>query len=916
MSENTTTTPDLLKLGVTDTPLLNIPSVVHTIPDTPIHNPNDVYISTDSTTPLQPMITFSEHTPTLQFIYNLFFKHPEYFTTTAETLMYACNSGKTFKPESYYNSFETFVQITNDSYISDVKKNMLKHPFTYDRDYIITWGRIIHESKVIKTFEPVMNHLKKALNNWCIHKPVFYNGKRYEISDFKPLLYTCSGESIITLLPYIAYVITFFIHCNPYAFDDITSDSSLFSFYNSIEAHMSKYLSALGDDFGIDFIKELTVSEEKAFEKLISTIPVEDWKACIEKMLDPSTIVKIRNDEIQKTEGLLETVVSLQNSLTEGFVCDAFQQVLNELVNICIKQNPVAKLVQLFPTPYTLTETPFMKQLMHLTEYMLSGSSALFNIQISGRVATANDTGIISSNNSLVYTSRYTYNPTIPDIIYKPIGLQTSITSKINSVSTSIGKPFCSSDIHLKLVSGFVKEEIDKKLIDTFDDFPLQVDPLVLLQSPNDYKEFVNRLFVNGMWNLSRKSIKNILKSFQYDALNVSALTDKTYQASKDRLEHVLEQFDDVSKLSAIVQLCYENPVASVLITPLILSEFTFMSTSVVASNSSLTSLLPYMLLHEIDFKTGYHKALVSELISFLHASLYINDPHYCDCVNVAANRITALLSTDPLMYQTFIRGLDDSADVLSIGGSTLYEYASNNNPMMRGYGFVSTVLGLDENAEAVKQYVALMKNTDMFDVIEQDKFNSGVIESFMKVHWTNLYTNKSVPRILANYNFTGIDSKHPMGYSIKNVPYIVDLIFNPDGINQSVIGLFAKYAFMYADPKRSITKEICFKQIELKSTGGAIVYPTTINQMKVQGRNTTGKNIYAVNLSATGTIEEILILDHTAEIDRVGMIYTNPGGLRRIVIRTFSSSNDIENIYWVFTNTQQESRFMKYKRV
>ena len=916
MSENNTATPDILKLGVTNQSLLNLPDTITVIPDTPIHNPNDVYITTDNTSPLQPMIAFSDRTPTLQFMYNLFFKHPEYFNTTAETLMYACNSGKTFRAESYFNAFETFIQSINESYISDVKNNSRKHPYAYDTDYIITWGRIIHESKIIKTFEPVMNHLKKALNNWCIHKPVFYNGKRFSITDFKPLLYTCSGESVISLLPYISYVITFFVHCNPYAFDDITSDSSRFSFYSMLETYMSQYLNALGEDFGVDFIKERTVSEDSAFEKLISTIPVEDWKACIEKMLDPSMIVKIRNDEIQKTDGLLETVVSLQNSLTEGFVCDAFQQVLNELVNICIKNNPVAKVISKLPSPEALTDTSFMKQLMLQTEFMLSGSSALFNIQISGRAATANETGIISSNNSLVYSSRYTYNPTIPDVIYKPVGLQSAVTSKINAIGNSIGKPFTSADVHLKMVSGFVKEEVDKKLTDTFDDFPLQVDPLVLAEKPNVYIEYLMRLFVNGIWNLSRKSVKNILKSFQHDVLNVSALTDKTYQASKDKLEHALEQWEDVSKLSTISQVCYENPVAAVLITPLIFSEFIYMSTSIVSSNSSITALLPYMLLEEINFNSGYHKALLDELVSFLHAALYIHTDHYCDYVNIAANRMTALISTEPLMYQTFIRGLDDSSDVFSIGGVTLYDYASNVNPMMRGYGFVSTVLGLDENAETVKQYIALMKNTDMFDVIEQDKFNTGVIESFMKVHWTSLFSNKTVPKILSNYNFTGVDSKRPMGYSFKNVPYFADLMFDPDGMNKQVIDLFSKYAFMYADPKKGISKEICFKQIDLKSTGGVVVYPTTINQMKVQGRNTTGKNVYSVNLSSTGSIEEMVILDHTAEVDRVGMIYTNPGGMRKVIVKTFSSSADIENIYWIFTNMQQESRFLKYKNL
>jgi hypothetical protein len=337
------------------------------------------------------------------------------------------------------------------------------------------------------------------------------------------------------------------------------------------------------------------------------------------------------------------------------------------------------------------------------------------------------------------------------------------------------------------------------------------------------------------------------------------------------------------------------------------------MMSEIVNNNNSITGLLPYQMINEINFQNGYHHALLDECIRVLIAIMYTQNEYYCKCVNIAVDRMTALLSTNPLMYQTFVRGLDDSADMFAIGGTTLYKYASNANPLMRGYGFISTVLGLDENTEVVKNWVMLMQNTDMFDVIEQEPTNASVIESFAKVHWTKLYGSKSVPKMLANYNFTGIDTKHPFGYSAKNTPYFVDYTHAPDGLDANILELFARYSFAYADPRRGIQKEICFKQIDLLMDGKVKVHPITVNAMKISGNGATNKNSYAVNISTTGVMEQMVIFDHVPSVDDVGMIYTNPGGLRRVIIKTYSSEQDIENVYWIFTNKVQESRFRKF---
>ena len=129
------------------------------------------------------------------------------------------------------------------------------NPFKYDTDYLITWARIIQRNQIIIEFEPIMKQLKTIFNNWLSNPKINYGGIDYNISFFHPLCYTYSGENITSLLPYIAYLFTFFIYCNPYEFDEGQSESSVFGFYKAVDDWYMKHYIQLANDTGIDVIK-------------------------------------------------------------------------------------------------------------------------------------------------------------------------------------------------------------------------------------------------------------------------------------------------------------------------------------------------------------------------------------------------------------------------------------------------------------------------------------------------------------------------------------------------------------------------------------------------------------------------------------------------------------------------------------
>lgn len=801
-----------------------------------------------------------QKTEAITFTHKFFLQQPYLFGVNAETLMYAQHAGHKYKPASYYSIFELFIKQRNEKFIYDKQTTGIENIYAYDSDYLITWARIIQSNKIILEFEPAMRQLKTVFNNWLADRKVYWGGILYPIDRFKPLCYTNSGECFFSLIPYICYLFTFFIHCYPYEFDEGQSESSTFGFYNSLESWYMKHYTELGNDFNVDIIKG-------SIETLLK-IDSKYWIDMFEHMLNVNDIIKIRNDEISRTPELLEQCISSQNGLTMKYVTRAWNDVLTNLIKITIANSPIKKIFDSIPRfdPNALN----MNELMMWTQYCMSGGNKPFCIEPD--VSSFNIPGKFSN-----YSFMFHGDPKNIQKLPSSIVGEQSLKSGIKQLSISKLKPFTCSDLLMETCTAYIRREFMKKKTDILDDNPINISESMLRNDKlfdKPLSELIKNLFINGLWMYDNSSMSSALSIL---------LTKNSF----------VDEISDILSLGAITQMVYENRLASIVITTYILSYLNTWLLDICTKRYNFHTFSPYTYLPNIQPSSSR----IAKLLNMVISLLYISDPMYCRFVNVCVDDFTGLITMNSLIQQPYVKGLNDLADVYAIGGCELYNYSHFSNPLIRGYGFVSTVFGNCEALETFYKWIYKLDNNALFEVIDESLNNITIIETSLKAQWSKMWANRTGPNILHNYVFS------TSGYRIKSVPYFLDLSTSDGSL---MLSLVCKYAFPYSNPRNSISREILFKPI-IYNQGVLTAQKATKNGINVNG------NILPVELSAHGTAETIPVYDFNGSMEDVRLIYSSPHGLRLEKIILFNSRVNANQTIWIFTKVPITTRFQKY---
>ena len=847
---------------------MNIPSTLEIKP---------VTIETKYDTSTSIASTLSHNTQCLKFVNKLFSHHPEWFGTEGESLLYLQHAGKRFKPEAYYTTFSTFLLNHNASRLNDLRSNKLKDEICYDIDLLLSWARVIQSNKLITEFEPIMKQLKIALNDWFANKVIDFGGKKVPYANFKPLLYTHSGENIYNLLPFITYIYCFFINCYPFTFDEGQTDSSAFGFFSRIEAHFSKYLMRLANDMGLSLAELTSLSMDNLLTK---DLTVADWSGMLREMLAPDVIITFRNEEMNQTPELLEQAISQQNKLDTDGVKKAFADTFFNLIYIVVNNNPVKRILDMFMTYDADKYNARTVSLM--TEWALAGADKLFNIEISSREKT-----------NAVYTFNNTpasEQPKYPQTILK----QAKVSTDIAKINQSHMKPFSNSDFVLRLVSSYVKKQFDVKRLDAFD------DEIELNEGAYEYEGFaedIKNVFVNAVWALEGHVMAQML-----DKLILNG--------------EFVKQMADIVVLDKVCSEMYENKFGAKLIVPFILCYMKEALRTVLVKGLSMRAITPYTWLVDINKDGIFEQNLMRELVNVAMGIIFIKSPKYTRFVNNTVDGFMDVMITGPLMYDVFVKCLDDDAELYAAGGCGLYETGINKNPLIRGLLFAKSMIGWSANLETVYKYVETMTNSASFEVIEENKKSLNVVEALLKTHWIGLFGKGTIPYTLNNYivNSKGAEGDIMGGtketsewltMSMRSTPSFIDLKTKIGSGEVGIIDLALKLAFRWSNPKAVEDKVICFRPIVYKQNvvkASKVLY----NKMAHGGRE------YSVQFSGTGSLEKVPVYDYTANVEDVGMIFVNPAGMRRIVVEMFSSVNDCEQCVWVYTTVGKESRFRR----
>lgn len=823
----------------------------------------------ETISPLSSLL--SQGTEAIQFTHQLYLTRPEIFGENAEVLMYAQYSGHRFKPAAYYNIFEIFVKQTNKKLIEDKRNGVYNpmNPFKYDTDYLITWSRIIQRNQIIIEFEPIMKQLKTVFNNWLSNPKINYGGVDYNISFFHPLCYTYSGENITSLLPYIAYLFTFFIYCNPYEFDEGQSESSTFGFYKAIDNWYMKHYSQLANDTNIDVIKGNLSDLAKVSDKY--------WIDMLNHMLNVNEIIRIRNDEISRTPQLLEQCIADQNEVSYNKIVAAYKDVLTNLIKICVNNSPIKKFFNAIPQ--FDNKRLNVIELMNLTEYALSGGNVPFIIE-------PEIDAVVGIPNKLPNYSYMLHGD--PNSIHQlPTEIISSqkLISNINTFHNCIKQPFAAEDISLQMAIAYVKQEFDKKRTDILDDYPIEIDSSMLRDNlyPETLTKTITNLFVGGLWMYDNKTMSQVLPILM-------------------KKENLASELSDILSLSAITQITYNNHQASILITPLILSYLNDELLDTCSHGWKLNSFSPMTYLCMAD-KVSVNR--INKLVDMLVSLLYIAHPIYSRFVNVCINDFTALLTINSIIQQPYVKGLEDAASIYAIGGCELYNYSHFSNPLIRGYGWLTTVFGNSEAIETFYKWIYKLDNTALFEVINESLNSVEIVETSLKAQWVKMITNGNIPSMLSNFIFSDD------GYKFNNTPYFLNLKTS-EGLR--ILPLICQYVFPYSNPRHSIPRHVVFREIKY-NRGKMIAYSSVKNGMISRVNDSRDVTIKSeAMISNTGTTEILPIYDYNGTFENVNLIWSAPRGRRCVKLTLFTPKTEYNQAIWIFTKLEQQTTFQRYE--
>lgn len=798
------------------------------------------------TTPLSSIL--GEKAPAVAFTFDLFKARPDLFGVYASSLIYAQYSGTSYKPETVYGAFELFLRRSDKAYV-EARRTRKLSPYEFDPDLLITWARIMQNTKTNIIFEPVMINLNKVMNVWLNNRKVRFGGIEYDIKTFRPLCYTRSGECFISLLPYICYICTFLIHCRPFTFNEAQTESSTYGFFKSLNDYYQINYTALGEDYNINIIKS-SLDELKK-------IPDKYFVDMFKVMLHPDKIIQIRNREMEKTPELLDECISDQNGLGIEFVKDAWDTTMSQLLQRIIMLSPIKTIFDSIPR-FKRDNNLNVYELMMWTQLCLAGGDKPFCIDPDGSLY------------------RHADPKSIRQIPSSVLGQQ-SLKSGIKSLTIAKGMPFCSGDLVLEMATAYLHKAFDAKRNDMLDSEPISIDESMLRNDKlfdRPLATLIKDLFVNGLWMYDNSSMSN--------ALNI-LLDNPTFN----------REIEDILSLGSVTQIVYDNRLASTIITAYVLSHLNEWLLHTCNNGYPLKFFSPYSYIISLQ-PSGKR---IAKLLDMTIALMYVGNVDYVRFVNEKMKIFQDMMVLTPIIQQPYVKGLADMADIYAIGGCDLYNYAKYANPLVRGYGWIVNVYGNSEQLETFYQWVKPLTNNSLMELMEQSLANTSLIEMNLKVQWTKMFATKQYPNMLSNYTFS------TNGYKFKNYPYVLDMKGSDD---KSILSVVCSKAFPRSYASQSAEMSIVFKPIEFKKN------KVTARSAIKNGMSANGTVIPA-KLSETGLPMYLPVYNFEGRMEEVKAIFVTPSGYRMEVLTLFNSRYRKNQTVLVFTTMPVRTRFQNY---
>jgi hypothetical protein len=838
---------------------------------------------------------------TLYFTFRFFLEHPDIFGSAAETLIYTNYAGQSVKAGVLYDIFESFVTQYNEEYI---KKKMvgtlsLSDFYKYDVSFLITWAKIIRTNQVSLLFEPVFEKIRMVMKEWLANRKVYINGHIVDIEVFRSICYNKNGDNFVDLLPYICYVFTFLIYGSGYSFDEGISEASTFGFLKTIDGYLNAHYANFAHSYGdIDITRE-------SFENILHVIPKESLTRFFEHVLSTRAIIGIRNAEINKTPEQLEQNISTQNNISMDTIRESWGIVMTNLIMIVVRASPLKQIFD--KIPQFNRKAIDIDELILLTEYCISGGDKPFVIEPTEQ--------------------RYSYlfNADAEALRPYPSFIQRQhISSDISPVIKPIQQPFNENDQILKIIGAYVRSEFVKKKNDMFDESPIEISdvdlrlfndngslvPSYLDKVAVNYKSdklqniasILFNLFINGLWTYDNSSMSAIFQMLNSNTKFVSEISD-------------------ILSLSYTTQIIWNNRLASTIFSTLCLSYLNTWLLTCVSNNLPLQTFSPMTYLVNMGF-TKQVDTRIKHLCNMITSLLYIKNNKYTQFVNSRVTQILSYMTYDnksfmqQVYFKTFNKQSADKAEFWAVGGIELYNFARHANPFVRGYAYNTRCYGNCEAMETFYKWTRTIDNTALFELIEQNRSNVGVIYTAIRNYMINLYdfnghnikTNETAqpPKLLSNYIFTD------KSYASKGYPYFLDLNTS-DGVN--ILTQICKYCFTSNKPTLEAIPRVCFRSMVCDQSS-LIIGKLRVGEMNIpcQGNKCLNNStVVPVSTNNIGKAFRVPVYNYVGSMEEISLAFQIPSGVHVTELVLFNSRVSDNSTILLFSAAPIIDRYQNY---
>lgn len=776
--------------------------------------------------------------PAIHFTRQVLAANPEYIGENIQCLLYALYGGMEYKPEQLDENIRVYLHTTRP-----INKSL--NTFQSDESFVIQYAKSLQQCTNIANFEPCFEQLVKALKTYLFNSTITYNGKTYDANYFKPLAYNMSGENIFTLIPYIAFVLTYLNNCSPFRFMSNFYEAEGFTFLTHLNSHLMDGYRNLAKDLNINIqSKGLT-----ALSDIDEHYFIDLYKA----ILSPDAIRNVRDEYMKQTEELLTECIQKQHILTDKMVTNAFYSNIDKIYSFIIELNPISKILQKLPN-WNESSTINTHELMLWTEYALAGGDKHITIK-------DDTTALVCYYNSDNYYE-------LPEIIAKHPHLESNLQA-INAITKQ--QPFCANDIMLRLITSKIQHEFKSVQADIFEGEPFKFSETCLQRNYNKIAAQLNSIYVYGMCSKYGKAANNAFAALLTNELQATEIVD---------LMHTTE----------ILQKLYSNDVANAIVVPLILGMILEWLTDWCAEGKSLQNFSIYS--HIINCNIKLHEREYNKLCDMCVTFTVLNDVPYPKFANSVVEAFIPELLTTKYAYMSYIKGLDDAAEVYAIGGCELYNYAHISNPYIRAYAWYITTYGFNADAYTVYKYTQTFANSDLLELIDEYKNNENELIDIIRLQVNKLFNSRKMPKLLSNYTFARNE------YKLKTADEIVSNV---------MFTILTKFMFPKSVPSQAMQEVVRFIKINFQSNskvtpGGVFENCIVVANMK-----------YPISINQTSPPITIPSYNLDSRILYKPISIITPGGFRIEYIELFGNKFDTNNVIMLISDQPKKTRYQKY---